>query len=146
MWHTVAMRNPSALFVSMCIAVSFQAIAADPPVAADKAAAVPAAAPIPASVSQATPDKDKPLEPTDAAKQAAEEAKAKERDRHYQAMGYKPMKRDGVTMYCRKEPVLGTRFSRVNCSTAENLERTAENAKQETDRMVRRSLNQLPSN
>ena len=140
------MRNSTALLFSVCLAASLQVFAAEPPAAVEKVAgAAPESAPAPTAA--VNPDKDKPVTSADAAKTVADDdVAAKARDKRFIGMGYKPTKRDGVTMYCRKEAVVGTRFSRMICGTAENLDRTAENAQQETDRMVRRSLNQLPSN
>lgn len=141
------MRNLNALLISLCVAAPFQAFAADPPAVDEKAAVAESAAAAPAPAAPASLEKDKAAANVAAAKPAADEdAAAKERDKRMLAMGYKRATRDGVTVYCRKEAVIGTRFSRMNCSTAEVLERTAENAQDETERMVRRSLNQLPSN
>jgi hypothetical protein len=126
------------------VALACQALADNPSAPVDKSDPnTPAASPAsPANAGQA-----KPATPADANKPATDDdAVARARDKRLQAMGYKPVKRDGVTMYCRKEAVIGTRFSHMLCSTAENLQRTAENAQQETDRMVRRSLSQVPSN
>jgi hypothetical protein len=37
-------------------------------------------------------------------------------------MGYKPVQRNGQTLYCRREPILGSHFETNACRTAAYLQ------------------------
>jgi hypothetical protein len=43
-------------------------------------------------------------------------------DKKWRSMGYKPVVRQGETLYCRREPTLGTHFEANVCRTSTDLE------------------------
>ena len=53
--------------------------------------------------------------------------------------GYKPENRDGKTLYCRREPQLGTHFDRKVCGTPEEIARSIQNSKDATADLQRRA-------
>jgi hypothetical protein len=69
----------------------------------------------------------------DAAKAADLEAQTKK----MKALGYKPEVQNGQTVYCRREQVLGTRFDKKMCGTAEDLARQAEQSKEQLEHVQR---------
>jgi hypothetical protein len=48
------------------------------------------------------------------------------------AKGYRPESRNGTTVYCRKEAVVGTRFETKTCSTSKNILETEQRSKDVT--------------
>jgi hypothetical protein len=105
-----------------------QAIAADPPTSA----AAPTAATAPAS----SPTTAAPEKPTAAAAQAqavaqaqaaaqaqaVAQAKADALDARFRALGYKPVTRKGLKLYCHNEQQIGSRLERTVCNTPEELD------------------------
>jgi hypothetical protein len=60
--------------------------------------------------------------------------------------GYKPETRKGQTVYCRREPQLGTRFESKVCGTAEEIARSIQNAKDATADIQRRATVPVKAN
>ena len=110
------MRHPLCFAVSLGVVAFSQAIAADPPTSA----AAPTAATAPAS----SPTTAAPEKPTAAAAQAQAEAQAKADalDARFRALGYKPVTRKGLKLYCHNEQQIGSRLERTVCNTAEELD------------------------
>jgi colicin import membrane protein len=143
------MHYTQFLIASLCIAVSSQALAVDPP----SPAAAQSAASVPASSTATTPAED----PAAAAEQAKVEAKAKADaqakadadakakalDKRLRAMGYKPRDVNGTLRYCRGEQALGSRFERQVCGTPEELA-FAEQQGKETVRQIQQNNASLP--
>jgi len=106
----------------LCFAVSLgvlafsQALAADPP--------PPAAAPAAATAAASSPTTAAPEKPTAAAAQAQAEAQAKADalDARFRALGYKPVTRKGLRLYCHNEQQIGSRLERTVCNTPEELD------------------------
>ena len=92
--------------------------AASPSVPASPAAAAPGTAPAPATQA-ATPA------PATAAAPATTTDSVDEKN--LRSAGYKPEMRNGVSVWCRKEPVLGSRLAeQKNCGTAEQLRQSVQ--------------------
>jgi hypothetical protein len=116
-----------------------QALAADPvqpPVPQTTAAQpAPAADPAPAT---GTPHSDAAAPPTAASdadvaaqKEAADEAK------RLRGMGWKPRVQNGVTVYCKKEDVIGSRFPTENCGSARDIEARMQDSQQAVSKIQR---------
>ena len=78
------------------------------------AAAAPASSPTTAA----------PEKPTAAAAQAqaAAQARAEAVDASFRALGYKPVTRKGLRLYCHNEQQIGSRLERTVCNTPEELD------------------------
>jgi hypothetical protein len=108
-------RHPLCFAVSVGVVAFSQALAADPPTpAAPPAATAPASSPTTAA----------PEKPTAAAAQAEAEAQAKADalDARFRALGYKPVTRKGLKLYCHNEQQIGSRLERTVCNTPEELD------------------------
>jgi Flp pilus assembly protein TadG len=110
------MRHPLCFAVSLGVVAFSQAIAADPPASA----AAPTAATAPAS----SPTNSAPDKSTAAAAQAqaVAQAKADALDARFRALGYKPVTRKGLKLYCHNEQQIGSRLERTVCNTPEELD------------------------
>jgi hypothetical protein len=96
------MRNLCCLIACLCVlAVS--------PVRADE--------PQPA----AAPPAKQPTKP-DAQSEADAKAKAEALDARFRALGYKPITRQGLRLYCHNEQQIGSRLERTVCNTPEELD------------------------
>jgi hypothetical protein len=92
--------------------------AASPSVPASPAAAAPGTAPAPATQAS-TPA------PATAAAPATTTNSVDEKN--LRSAGYKPEMRNGVSIWCRKEPMLGSRLAeQKNCGTAEQLRQSVQ--------------------
>jgi len=92
--------------------------AASPSASASPAAAAPGTAPAPAT-----------QVPTPAPATAAAPATTTNGvdEKNLRSAGYKPEMRNGVNIWCRKEPVLGSRLAeQKNCGTAEQLRQSVQ--------------------
>jgi hypothetical protein len=122
------------LAVAMSVSVVPLAWSADepaPPATAPAAQPAAQAAPAPAAA---------PGKSTEAASKApaketatAADSKTSEADaaaeKHLLASGYKKKTRNGVTVYCRKEMPLGSRFETERCGSAQDMELQAQQAR-----------------
>jgi len=81
-----------------------------------------------------------PATPTEPAKADDLEAQNK----HMRALGYKPEVHNGKTLYCRYEQSLGTHFEKKICSTPQDLERVAAEARDELEHVQHQRA--LPEN
>ena len=110
------MRHPLYFAVSLGVVAFSQVLAADPP--------TPAAAPPAATAPAPSPTTAAPEKPTAAAAQAQAEAQAKAEalDARFRALGYKPVTRKGLKLYCHNEQQIGSRLERTVCNTPEELD------------------------
>ncbi len=110
------MRHPLCFAVSLGVVAFSQALAADPP--------TPAAAPPAATAPAPSPTTAAAEKPTAAAAQAQAEAQAKADalDARFRALGYKPVTRKGLKLYCHNEQQIGSRLERTVCNTPEELD------------------------
>lgn len=110
------MRHSLCFAVSLGVVAFSQALAADPP--------APAAAPPAATAPAPPPTTAAPEKPTAAAAQAQAEAQAKADalDARFRALGYKPVTRKGLKLYCHQEQQIGSRLERTVCNTPEELD------------------------
>ena len=110
------MRHSLRFAVSLGVVAFSQALAADPP--------TPAAAPPAATAPAPSPTAVAPEKPTAAAAQAQAEAQAKADafDARFRALGYKPVTRKGLKLYCHQEQQIGSRLERTVCNTPEELD------------------------
>jgi hypothetical protein len=56
------------------------------------------------------------------------------------SQGYKPIVKNGRTVFCRREVVLGSHFGADVCGTADELDKTTANAKETVADMQRRGV------
>jgi hypothetical protein len=128
------MPHLKLLIALLCVGAISQAIAADPPASsppptqatADQATTASQAAPAAASTQASSA-------PSADAEKKADEEQAK----RLHGMGWRPeVNKNGVTVYCKKEDVIGSRFPIKNCSTADAIEQQA--------RMVQQRLDSTP--
>jgi len=122
------------LVAALCVGALSQALATEPPPASTAPAqstTAPAqtttapAAPVAPSATAAA----KPASPTDKIPE--------EQDKALRSQGYKPETRNGVTIYCRKETHLGSRFDTKVCGSAEELADATINSKDMTSKAQR---------
>ena len=107
--------------------------AASPSVPASPAATAPGTAPAPATQA-ATP----------AAATAAAPATTTDSvdEKNLRSAGYKPEMRNGVNVWCRKEPVLGSRLAeQKNCGTAEQLRQSVQEIQNRIQDTQHRQIN-----
>ena len=143
------MKLHTLLMIGIALTACLDARAEDlpAPAAENKPAAAPAAAT--AAPSTATPANASPASAADATAKPADQPQAnepevsQEQDKKLRGMGYKQSKRNGKLVYCRQEAVLGSRFTKVVCGTAADLERVAQGAREQTEHMQHSGLNQL---
>jgi hypothetical protein len=101
--------------------------AAAAPTPAATPAAPPAASPTSAAAAAIT------VAPT-ATPESVKASELEEQNKRMRSLGYKPeVQRDGTTLYCRREPTLGTHFDKKICSTPQEMERVAAEAREETE-------------
>ena len=119
------------LFVSVALGASTVIIAAcatEPKasqVAAPAVAATPAVAPVPAAA------------PNGAAAAETEAASAMEKKFRDAARSYKVVQRDGKTLYCKREKVIGSTIPTMQCLTEAQLRIQVENTEELKRRMNR---------
>jgi hypothetical protein len=81
-----------------------------------------------------------PTKPVDGqVKLVAGDAEADKQLKRLKAAGYKPEVRGGEVVFCRKEAVLGSRFEKKICNTADALEQQMNNAQEMASQAQRNS-------
>lgn len=108
----MAVRYTHSLIACLCVVALCQARADEPHAAPTE----PSLGSTPAAV---PPDKAAQLKADAAARTAAQDAR-------YRALGYKPITRNGVRLYCHDEEHIGSRLLRTVCATPEQLELAAQ--------------------
>ena len=109
------MRMIIGLFTVLSVGALSQAMATDPPAEAPKAATSAAATP-----SSTTTAKSEDGAKT--VKLVAGDEAADARLKKLRAAGYKAEMHGKDVVFCRKEPILGSRFEKKVCNTAEELD------------------------
>jgi hypothetical protein len=120
-------NTPISLSLTLCVAL-LTACASQP---ASQPAAAPAKAPASAAAS-APASASAPAAATE-----ADTATSKERKFQETARSYKTVERDGKTMYCKREKVLGSTIPTTQCYTETQLRNQVE-ATEDTKRRMRR--------
>ena len=115
------MRHLKLLLVSLCVGALSQALAADPPPPPPAVPATPVSS-APPTLSTAAASAAKPQDATAAASLEAQ-------TKRLRSAGYKPEVHNGVTLFCRNEQKMGTRFETKTCSNGDDIERAARDAK-----------------
>jgi len=152
------MRMIIGLFAALSVCVLSPAFGTDPPAAeaATPATAAPAA---PTMDSSATSTPMAAKQPTDGkasttatstegtktVRLIAGDAPAEARLKKLRAAGYKPEAHGDEVVFCRREPVLGTKFQRKVCNTAEQLESASSTGQDELEQMQRDGMRGNPS-
>jgi len=93
----------------------------------------PAAAP----ANTATPATTPPTSTTAPAMTEAQTATLMEKKFQEAARGYKTVQKDGKTMYCKRERVIGTTIPTMQCMTESQLRRQVESTEELKNRMRR---------
>jgi hypothetical protein len=130
------MKTLILLLVSLCVGTLSQSFAADAPPPSPQA--VPAqpvsAAPVAGTLSTVS---------TPAASAAKTEDPAAVRfaaqTKRLRAMGYKPEVHNGVTLFCRYETRLGSRFEVPNCQEGDIIEKEAQDSKDVMQKVQRQN-------
>jgi hypothetical protein len=147
-WHTRAMKTQTLLMIVTAVFACLGARAEDAPAPAtavkapDTTATPPGTSPAAPAAAAAANTSDPATKPADQAP-AGEPEVSKEQDKRLRGMGYRQSTRNGKMVYCRQEAVLGSRFTRMVCGTAADLERVAQGAREQTEHMQRSGLNQI---
>ena len=137
------MKTYSLMMICLAAVASAVALAEDPaPAPANTANKTAADAPPAAATPSATAGESKPA--AEAPVKASDVSK--EQDDRLRALGYRRVARGDNVVYCRKEAVLGSRFTKTVCGSADDIERTAERARQDVQGIQQKGLNQLGSN
>jgi hypothetical protein len=82
----------------------------------------PAAQQAPAASSTSTEAAAKPVAKDTATPASGKDSEADAQEKHFLGRGYKKEMRNGVSVFCRKEIKLGSRFETKQCGTAQELE------------------------
>lgn len=79
-----------------------------------------------------------PAQPADEPRQSTVDSAE---DKHLRALGYTPEIHNGVTIYCKKEAPLGSRFEQKTCTTAVQHIKTRQNSKEMLEGAQRLQVN-----
>jgi len=120
------MRIIIGLFTVLSVGALSQAMATDPPAEAPKAATSASA---PSSTTSTSTDKTTTTATTKTVKLVAGDVAADERLKKLRAAGYKAEMHGSDVVFCRKEPVVGSRFDKKVCNTAEELDNQMANGR-----------------
>jgi hypothetical protein len=138
------MRHSKLLMIFLCTAGFSAAYAVEPassPAATQSAASQSSAAPsaaATAATASATPAPGDSKQ-EDASKDVLLAAQIK----RVRSAGYKPRKmKDGTQVYCKTEAVIGSRFERESCDTADNLDKSIRDSKDLVESMQRQTMSQ----
>ena len=140
------MRMIVGLFTVLSVGALSQAMATDPPAEAPKAAtSTPApSTTAPAATSTSTTTTDKATAPsTDGTRQVklvAGDDAADARLKKLRAAGYRAEMHGKELLFCRKEAVVGSRFEKKVCSTAEELDNQMANGRDVVENTQRNGL------
>ena len=132
------MRQTPIFLMLLCVGVGSHTLAADPPVPSEPAAA---AAPPSTTVSSTAPSAD-----SQKSHPAAKSDVSPEQMKAFRAARYKPEVRNGQTLFCRREPQLGTRFESKVCGTAAEIERSTQNSQELASRIQQKAFVKAPGN
>jgi hypothetical protein len=125
------MRYLSTIALSICLLPLSQVKAGEPEVKPSP--------PAPASpVSSASTTATTPATAANATADTAKDGDQEIQIKRLRAQGYRAKTVNGTTMYCRGEAVLGSRFEKQRCGTADDLDK-ATRASQDTAGAIQRS-------
>jgi len=126
------MRVALSLVLILWIGAFTRVLADTPPPPPDSSTPVPASSSTPApSATSAKPPVVTPVK----ADAVSADGVTKEELKRLHVAGYKQKTRGNQIVYCRVEPVLGTRFDREMCGTARDLEFVRENGREMATQM-----------
>jgi hypothetical protein len=100
-------------------------------------AAPTAAAPTSAPAASPTPAVTQPATTNATSQPATTNAAAAKKEEYKPPLGYKKEKRDGLTVYCRRDVEKGSRFTKKTCFTQEDLEFVIARNKAASDDLIR---------
>jgi hypothetical protein len=137
---SIPMRRTQVFLILLCVGAGSHAFAADPPAPpstaqpaqsapAQSAPAVPATPPVATEVSTTTTPDTVKADPGTKSDVTPEQMKA------FRAAGYKPEVHNGRTLFCRREPQIGTRFESKTCGDAAEIERSTRNSQELAERI-----------
>jgi hypothetical protein len=101
----------------------------------------------PAQTAQASSAPASATAPAVAVNAAADTAKDGDQDgpiKRLRARGYRPKMVNGTTMYCRGEAVLGSRFEKQRCGTADDLDKATRDSQNTVGDIQRSALTGSP--
>jgi len=119
------------LLVSLCAGALSQALAADPPPPSPPVVSATPVSSAPPTVSTPAESAAKPEVPTAASLDA--------QTKRLKSAGYRPETHNGVTLFCRNEQKIGTRFETKTCSNGDDIERAARDAKDAVQNVQRQN-------
>jgi hypothetical protein len=136
----------------LCLGMGPAALAADPP--------APSSAPAPSSTAQpaqsapagpVTPPVTTVISTTATADSLKSDPSTKsdvspEQMKAFRAAGYKPEVHNGQTVFCRREPQIGTRFESKVCGDATEIERSTRNSQELAERIQSKAYNKANGN
>jgi hypothetical protein len=133
------MRKLIGLLAVISIAGVAPAFATDPPPATTTSdtASTPAKTEPSADAKATTTTTTKPVDGQ--VKLVAGDSEADKQLKRLKAAGYKPEVHGGEVVFCRKEAILGSRFEKKMCNSAENLEQQMNNAQEMASQAQRNS-------
>jgi len=136
------MRMIVGLFTILSVGALSQAMATDPPAETPKAATSTTA---PAtSTSSTTTDKATTTatssDGTKTVKLVAGDVEADTRLKKLRAAGYRAEMHGNEVVFCRKQPVLGSRFEKKVCNTAEEIDNQMSNGRDVVENTQRNGL------
>ena len=142
------MRMIIGLFTVLSVGALSQAMATDPPVETPKAATSTSApsstAPAATSTSSTTTDKATTTasssDGTKTVKLVAGDAEADARLKKLRAAGYRAEMHGNEVVFCRKQLVLGSRFEKKMCNTAEEIDNQMSNGRDVVENTQRNGL------
>lgn len=126
------MRVALGLAIFLCIGAFSRVLADTPPPPANASTSAPAASSAPAPAATAAKP---PVVAQAKADAVSADGVTKEELKRLHVAGYKQKTRGNQIVYCRVEPVLGTRFDREMCGTARDLEFVRANGREMATQM-----------
>ena len=117
--------------------------AADPPATPDTSTPAPAAAPVPAPAATAAAPATSATPAAASSAPATPAAPAVDpREQRLVSQGYRPQMRNGEKIFCKREPVMGSRTQfDMHCGTVEQLTSETQSSREVTERSQRIQLN-----
>jgi hypothetical protein len=132
------MRKLMGLLVVISVAGGAPVFATDPPATTSETASTPAKTDQPSDTTKATPTAT--TKPADGhVKLVAGDDAADKQLKRLKAAGYKAEVHGGEVVFCRREAVLGSRFEKKMCSTADSLEQQMTTAQEMASQAQRNS-------
>lgn len=139
---------PRPIFLLMlCLGVASQALGSDPPVPSSSAVqpqpSPPAAA---ATAASATASAAAPSADAQKSESGSKSEVTPAQMKSLRSAGYKPMVHNGDTLFCRTEPILGSRLEKKVCGTAAEIERSTQNSQELAERIQTKAYTKANGN